>query len=203
MLRERSTTNGTIDEWVPPYYRYYKYDLNTTRNGKRSQRKPLQLDLKLKAKRKKHQHMQTNFVLPNELIDISTSKTVTTTTLPTTPFVTAESTTAGITKSTDELQPSNREPNTTSEINSETHINDRMNFNETATNRTVHITSTTTEHSITYNVTADNPKIGKNVNRSKGKRPSNALWSRWQKWTKCSRSCGGGVSSQSRECLSR
>lgn len=30
-----------------------------------------------------------------------------------------------------------------------------------------------------------------------------AFWSRWQPWTGCSRSCGGGVMSQSRQCLSR
>lgn len=31
----------------------------------------------------------------------------------------------------------------------------------------------------------------------------NAIWGKWQPWTECSRSCGGGVMSQSRQCLNR
>lgn len=35
------------------------------------------------------------------------------------------------------------------------------------------------------------------------RRITRAAWGRWYSWTSCSRSCGGGVMSQSRECLSR
>lgn len=212
MMQERLASNGTVDDFWKSYYRYYKYDLNTTSpNDKKYRRKPLQLDLQLKSKRKKQQQKQQNSVLPNEYFDISTSTVASTTTtiLPFTPFVTVESTTAGITKSTDELQPNNREENITSEINSKTHINDRMNLNETTTSGINEITSTTTaaptttEHSITYNVTADNQKGAQPATRPKARKLSNAIWGKWQKWTKCSRSCGGGVMSQSRQCLSR
>lgn len=205
MMQERLASNGTVDDFWKSYYRYYKPDLNTTtQNDKKYRRKPFQLDLQLKTKRKKQQK-QINSVLPNESFDISTSMP-TTTVRPLTTFVTVETTTAGITKSTDELQSNNREENTTSEINSKIHINDRMNLNETTTNKINEITSTTTttEHSITYNVTADNPKgVQPANNRSKVRKLSNAIWGKWQKWTKCSRSCGGGVMSQSRLCLSR
>lgn len=211
MMRERLASNGTVDDFWKSYYRYSKFDLNTTsQNDKKYRRKPFQLDLQLKSKRKKQQQIQTNSVLPNESFDILTSTTMPTSTALsyTTPFVTIESTTtAGITKSTVELQPNNREQNTTSEINSKAqHINDRMNLNETTTSKINEITSTTTtttEHSITYNVTADHPKGVQPANRAKARRLSNAIWGKWQKWTKCSRSCGTGVMSQSRHCLSR
>lgn len=205
MMQERLASNGTVDDFWKSYYRYYKPDLNTTtQSDKKYRRKPFQLDLQLKTKRKKQQK-QINSVLPNESFDISTSMS-TTTVQPLTTFVTVETTTAGITKSTDELQSSNREENKTSEINSKIHIIDRMNLNETTTSKINKITSTTTttEHSITYNVTADNPKGVQPANsRPKARKLSNAIWGKWQKWTKCSRSCGGGIMSQSRLCLIR
>lgn len=39
--------------------------------------------------------------------------------------------------------------------------------------------------------------------KPKIRRRSKAVWGRWQPWTECSRSCGGGVMSQSRQCLDR
>lgn len=201
MQQEKLANNETTDEWMPPHYRYYKYDLNTIKqNDNKFKRKPL-LDIHLKSKRRK-QLNQNNSVLPNDSFGISiSSKTTTTTIPPTTSFVTVETTTtaAGITKSTAELKLNSRDVNKTLEINSK--INDRMNLNESTTIRGNEITSTTTEHSITYNVTAINQKI--TSNRPKVRKLSNAIWGRWQKWTKCSRSCAGGVMSQSRQCLSR
>lgn len=42
------------------------------------------------------------------------------------------------------------------------------------------------------------------VNQTKPtRRRFRASWGKWQQWTTCSRSCGGGVMSQTRECLSR
>lgn len=204
LIAERLASNGTIKDFWPSYY-HYRPDLNTTsHNERKSRRKPL--DLQLKSKRKKHQQqIFENSVLPNESYNITTSTpaitTSTTTLIPLTSYVTEQTTATGITKTTDELQVTNRVESTTSEIN--THINDRMNLNETTNSQTIEMTSTTTEHSITYNVTALNPKGVRPANRLKGMKQSNAIWGRWQKWTKCSRSCGGGVMSQSRLCLNR
>lgn len=39
--------------------------------------------------------------------------------------------------------------------------------------------------------------------KPKTRRRSKAIWGRWQPWTECSRSCGGGVMSQSRQCMDR
>lgn len=69
--------------------------------------------------------------------------------------------------------------------------------------------ATTTEYSIVYNVTQLRGQVGRRpVNKSQTKSfrystLTNSIWGRWQKWTKCSRSCGGGVMSQTRHCLSR
>lgn len=41
------------------------------------------------------------------------------------------------------------------------------------------------------------------VGRSRISRKSKGVWGQWQPWTQCSRSCGGGVMSQSRQCLNR
>lgn len=212
MLNELRSKNGTHDDWWPVYYRYFKNDLNGTQtNDKKYQRKQARLDLRLKSKRRKQQNTQTNSVLPNENFDVSTSKsettsaitTNTTTILPTTSIFTVETTTAAITTSTNTPESSVHESNTTSEIHSIAQINDRMSLNETTTIKTDTIPTITTEHSITYNVTANNPKDIRIANRTKPKKLSNAIWGKWQKWTKCSRSCGGGVMSQSRHCLYR
>lgn len=224
MLHELMSKNGTNDDWWQTYYRYYKDDLNaTTTIDKKIRRKPTRLDLNLKSKRRKQHKIQTNSVLENNTFDISTSKTMTstvataapaittTTAFPSTTFFKVDTTTAAITKSTNELESSNRQQNTTSEIDSKTQIDGRMSLNETTTGKNDDIPTTTTpspatattEHSITYNVTADNPKGVRIVNKAKGIKMSNAVWGKWQKWTKCSRSCGGGVMSQSRQCVSR
>lgn len=137
---------------------------------------------------------------------------------------TVETTTAGITKSIDKLPANNNYviagTHTTPEIDTNAKINNRMNVNDGITTNgiwsTTLTTSTTTttplpipshsttEHSITYNVTVnDDLKRVQPMHRPKSRRISNAGWGRWQKWTKCSRSCGGGVMSQSRFCLSR
>lgn len=211
LMQARLSSNLTDDQWWTEYYRYYRHDLNKNPpNSTKTQRKPAKLGIRLKSKRKKQQQpIQTNSVFPNESLDISTPTTISTTaTLPITPFVIVESTTAGITKSTDELQPSYRDANTTSEINSSTQINDRMSLNESSTGSINEISTTTqtpatTEHSITYNVTVNNSNRVQTVRKPKPRKLSNAVWGRWQKWTKCSRSCGGGIMSQSRDCLSR
>lgn len=201
-------------------------------------RKPA-LDIRLKSKRRKFEHHQkTNSLLPEKFINdptlTSSLPTATTTTITTprgitattatvaasgtTSFITTvETTTAGITKSIDELPANNNYvAQTTSKIDTHAKINNRMNVNDVETNGINGISSTTsttalpipplstpatstTEHSITYNVTVNNPKRV----QQKSRRVSNAGWGRWQKWTKCSRSCGGGVMSQSRSCLSR
>lgn len=62
-------------------------------------------------------------------------------------------------------------------------------------------TLTITERSIQYNTTVDG-SINSVIPKRK-KKLSNAMWGRWEKWTKCSRSCGGGIMSQFRPCLSR
>lgn len=54
----------------------------------------------------------------------------------------------------------------------------------------------------------ENPPESPNINRTRTNlRPNRpnakAAWGRWHSWTTCSRSCGGGVMSQRRECLSR
>lgn len=216
LLEERAANNLTDDKYWSTYYRYYKQDLNSTLlNDTKPQRKPM-LDIRLKSKRRKQHQNHANKVLANQLFDISTSTAPTT--LSFTPFVTVESTTAGITTAATELRPYYRDGRT-SEINSQTRINDRMSLNDltstsrineipTTTTKTTTTTPTiitttpkpsTTEHSITYNVTVENPKPSK----PRARKLSNAAWGRWQKWTKCSRSCGGGVMSQSRHCLSR
>lgn len=67
--------------------------------------------------------------------------------------------------------------------------------------------SSTTERSFSYNVV--NHKSSRQSHKSHsngtnhGQQLPNAMWGRWQKWTKCSRSCGGGVMAQTRHCLSR
>lgn len=48
---------------------------------------------------------------------------------------------------------------------------------------------------------SDHNAIGKP--KSSAKNRPNALWGRWMHWTECSRSCGGGVMSQSRQCFNR
>lgn len=214
-------------------------------------RKPA-LDIRLKSKRRKfeqqrhQQQQQTNSLLPEKFINDPTltsslpttttditATTATTTTVASaseseavsgsTSFVsTVETTTAGITKSIDELPANNNYVGrTTSETDTHAKINSRMNVNDVDTNgilpsssstTTTSTTTTplpmptvstpalsTTEHSITYNVTVNDLKRA----QQKSRRISNAGWGRWQKWTKCSRSCGGGVMSQSRLCLSR
>lgn len=213
-MESRLTSNLTDDQWWSEYYRYYRYDLNkNAANSTKLQRKPTKLGIHLKSKRRKQQQqhqIEMNSVNSNKTIDIFTPTTLsTTTTLPIIPFVIVESTTAGITKSTDELQPNRRDENKTSEIESSIQINDRMSLNESSTNSNNEISTTpspspaTTEHSVTYNVTVNNSNRVQTVRKTKSRKLSNALWGRWQKWTKCSRSCGGGVMSQSRQCLSR
>lgn len=200
LMQERLAKNGAVDDFWSSYYRYYKHDLNTTsQNDKKSRKKSPPIGIHLKSQRKKPQQNLKNPILSNESLYISTSTT--TTTAPLIPFVT-ETTTAGIIKTKNELQFSGRAENTTSEITSRARINDRITLNQTTTSEINEITSTPTEHSITYNVTVNNPKGGQ-THRPKGKKLSNAIWGRWQKWTKCSRNCGGGVMSQSRQCLSR
>lgn len=231
LIQAKMASNLTDEQWWAEYYRYYRHDLNKSPpTGIKSQRRPMKQGMHSKSKRRKQhrQPIQTNSV---ESLDILTSATtstasatdaptttssssLTTTTLPITPFVTVESTTtlatapttAGITKSIDELQPNIRDATNTSEINSSTQINDRMSLNESTTSRINEISTTaavTTEHSITYNVTVDKLNRAQIVHKFKSRKLSNAVWGRWQKWTKCSRSCGGGVMSQSRQCLSR
>lgn len=39
--------------------------------------------------------------------------------------------------------------------------------------------------------------------KSESRKKSHTKWSPWSKWSSCSRSCGGGVKSQSRQCLSK
>lgn len=246
--------NLTDDQYWSSYYRYYKHDLNKTQsNATKSRRKPL-LGFRLKSKRKKQQQhlqwqseqqnkqIQTNSVYPDDSsIDMTTSTMATA--MPTTsaaktlsemPFVTGETTTtAGITKSTDELQPNARDNYTTSKINtniessddwisssstSTSRINELLASTPMTTTTTIPTTTptttttiapiatiktTTTENSITYNVTVDKFNRAQTIHKVKSRRLSNAAWGRWQKWTKCSRSCGGGVMSQSRHCLSR
>lgn len=52
--------------------------------------------------------------------------------------------------------------------------------------------------------TAEHPNInGTRLDSRTNRRVAKAAWGRWHRWTTCSRSCGGGVMSQSRECLSR
>lgn len=249
-MHERMASNLTDDQWLSAYYRHYKYDLNnkTIPNAMKLRRKP-SLDIRLKSKRRKFEQQrhqqQTNALLPEKFISDPTLTSslptaTTTTTSPkditattttvasalgaasgTTSFITTvETTTAGITKSIDELPANNSYVGqTTSEIDTHAKINNRMNVNDVATNGINGILSTsttstttpppkptlptpaqsTTEHSITYNVTVSDLKRA----QQKSRRVSNAGWGRWQKWTKCSRSCGGGVMSQSRLCLSR
>lgn len=232
LIQAKMASNLTDEQWWAEYYRYYRHDLNKSPpTGSKSQRRPVNRGMHLKSKRKKQQQqkqIRTNSV---ESLDISTSVTTstttatdapttsssssTTTTLPITPFVTVESTTtlltppttAGITELIDELRPNIRDATTTSEIYSSTQINDRMSLNESTTSRFNEISTTvaaaTTEHSVTYNVTVDKLNRAQIVHKFKTRKLSNAIWGRWQKWTKCSRSCGGGVMSQSRQCLSR
>lgn len=235
-MQERLASNLTDDQWLSAYYRYYKYDLNKTiPNATKSRRKP-SLDIRLKSKRRKfeqqkyqqqqrwQQHQESNAEKTTDAPILPKDLTTTTTTAGsilealrgTTSLVTVETTTAGITKSIDELQPNIG--HTTSEIDTNAQIDSRMNVNDTATSRIIETLSTTsttipsiristmaptTEHSITYNVTVNDLKRVPAVHKLKSRRLSNAGWGRWQKWTKCSRSCGGGVMSQSRLCLSR
>lgn len=54
----------------------------------------------------------------------------------------------------------------------------------------------------------ESPAGHPNINRTgldsrTNRRVAKAAWGRWHPWTTCSRSCGGGVMSQTRECLSR
>lgn len=54
----------------------------------------------------------------------------------------------------------------------------------------------------------ESPAGQPNMNRTRvdartNRRVAKAAWGRWHPWTICSRSCGGGVMSQTRECLSR
>lgn len=213
-MQERLSKNGTTDDFWSSYYRY-KYDHNTT---SQDEKKSQPLDLRFKSKRKKPQQTEKNSVTPNESLYISTSTMMTTITptttttsrspppitTTTTPFISfvTEKSTAVPTKTTSVLQFNDRNESKTSEINSKSHITDRITFNDYTTNKMNEILTTTTEHSIAYNVTANNQR-GVRINRPKGRKLSNAIWGRWQKWTKCSRSCGGGVMSQSRHCLSR
>lgn len=234
-MQQRLASNLTDDQWLTAYYRYYKYDLNKTiPNATKSRRKP-SLDIRLKSKRRKfeqqQQHekkiLQTNTMFPEKPIDIPTvTSSISTTSTgsafeaiggTTTSFSTVETTTAGITKSIDELQPNNSDVvHTTAKIDTNTKIDNRINVNDsttmgisgTLTTTTTTIAATTTvppatEHSITYNVTVNDLKRAQSMAKPKSRRISNAGWGRWQKWTKCSRSCGGGVMSQSRLCLSR
>lgn len=246
-MQERMSSNLTDDQWLSAYYRHYKYDLNnkTIPNAMKLRRKPA-LDIRLKSKRRKFEQQrhqqQTNSLLPEKFINDPTltsslptttteTKDITATTTTTVASATeaasgtsslistVESTTAGITKSIDELPANNNYVGrTTSETDTHAKINNRMNVNDVDTNGINGILSSstttttplpkptpstpalsTTEHSITYNVTVNDLKRV----QQKSRRISNAGWGRWQKWTKCSRSCGGGVMSQSRLCLSR
>lgn len=80
----------------------------------------------------------------------------------------------------------------------------------TLTTRATTTTAAVTKPNVgTTNVTSlafDRKKLlgsGNSINSPKNTQRSNAFWGRWQAWTSCSRSCGGGVMSQSRSCLSR
>lgn len=223
LMQAKAASNLTDEQWWDEYYRYYRYDLNKSMLTRtKSQRKPGRLNnTHSKSKRKKPQKQNHSKHSPhlNGFFDVSTLMTTSTTatdspqttTFPTTTFVTVESTTtattADIIKSIDYQQPNIHDDKITSEINSSTQINDRMSLNKSSTSTVYEIstilTSSTTEHSIMYNVTFDQLNHSQTNLKSNPRKLTNAVWGRWQKWTKCSRSCGGGVMSQSRQCLSR
>lgn len=206
----QSFVNGTISNdnnnlW-PLYYRHHKHDLNASfRNDKKP--KPLKSTLlnhhrRIKSKNKQ-QSLSKNPLITNDISEDSKIHLTTVTISP----LTIDSTTNGITKSTGELNLNitSTTPKMTSTPND--HIKLFIS-NETTTSKKYDELPTTTEHSFSYNVV---DKSNRSLNESRRRQNStktktkisNALWGRWQKWTKCSRNCGGGVMSQSRHCLSR
>lgn len=64
------------------------------------------------------------------------------------------------------------------------------------------------DHNDVVKAVIENPAEPPSINRTRVvsrtiRRMVKAAWGRWHPWTTCSRSCGGGVMSQTRECLSR
>lgn len=80
------------------------------------------------------------------------------------------------------------------------------------TNRMVNVTPISipalADNNSVVKAVIESPTERPNINRTRAaSRPNSrivkAAWGRWHPWTTCSRSCGGGVMSQTRECLSR
>lgn len=197
----QSLDNGTIsnDNLRPLYYRHHKHDLNSTfRHFKRP--KPLQSIL-LTSRRNKIKQKKLQSLSEDPLVsDKSENFTIRSTTVTTTPLI-VSSTTNGVTKSTDELNANTENHDTTTE----NLITINPDIKSTSSTKQADEIQTTTEHSLSYNVTVDKPNQPSHKLRRKNSmsKISNAIWSKWEKWTKCSRSCGGGVMSQSRLCLTR
>lgn len=174
------------------YRRNHSNDLNEQNDIKPKPMKSSLFTSEPRQHHKKEKQLSQNDVLTNDLMEKST-----TTTVP--PLLT-----------TAVVHLSNRitvlEKNSFSEPISVTTESNQISSTTPALPST---TATTTEHSIVYNVTQMRPQNSRRLAhrlRTKHYRNStltNAMWGRWQKWTKCSRSCGGGVMSQSRHCLSR
>lgn len=169
------------------YYRHQDRDLNTTHETAKQPRP------KLWSEQRKWRKSGNS-----SLTSASTYKA----SIPTTQPMTTTTVTNSITKTTDEL-------NAGSPSSSSTSAAQESPVSSTSPTANVYGQQilTTTERSFPYNVLAH--KSYRPAHKSptayatNGHRLSNAMWGRWLKWTKCSRSCGGGVMSQSRHCLSR
>lgn len=173
------------------YYRHQDRDLTTSIETETNLQS---IKSKFWKERNKLRKTENSSISSNSLIR---RKTLDTSTIQT---ATATQTTGinGVTKTTEELNPSSSTPKQASIS---------LTLPQTTDNNPQPI-STTTEHSFPYNVANNKSfrpsyKSHGNSSTTRGQKLSNAMWGRWQKWTRCSRSCGGGVMSQSRHCLSR
>lgn len=185
-ISKNNQTQAT-ELWRSFYHHTNDDDLNEITKPKRMKSSSL-LGLRLKSKyRNKYQKFQSSDVSPkNDSIQS-----------PKTTAIPYETKTVNATQSTIELSTEKRifEPKIDS-ITSNALLN-----GINSTNKPIEPIPTTTEYSITYNATVNG--VTQSLNATKQRKLSNAIWGRWQKWTKCSRSCGAGVMSQSRQCLSR
>lgn len=183
-MQQSSKNNNQTQatELLQSFSRHPNDDLNEVLKPKRMKSSLLTSRIKSKYRDKNSKYL-TEFILKNGLIP-----NVTTTAMPTSiTTITAmpvDGTVASVTESVVKLK------------------KDKEIIKSESTNIDVStLTLTTTERSIEYNATVDG-SINSVISKRK-KKLSNAMWGRWEKWTKCSRSCGGGVMSQFRPCLSR
>lgn len=173
------------------YYRHQKHDLTTPIETETNLQS---IKSKLWRERNKHRTTDNSSISSNPLI----RKTPTNTSTIQTATVSQTTGINGVTKATEELNPSSTTPKQASIS---------LTLPQTTDNNPQPI-STTTEHSFPYNVPNNKSfrpsyKSHANSSSTRGQKLSSAMWGRWQKWTRCSRGCGGGVMSQSRQCLSR